>query len=165
MTGGIQMKLPFSGVRVFHAFVFTVFGLHLVGAQTVSEARQGRGGRLAPPPVLKCERDQTTSFTGSVLAYERTRKLIKLRVRTDEETTEEFTIHFPKDADPMRFFLLEGERFTRNDWSKIESRRGRIRPHMRVTVWACYRGDTPEAELLDWRPPSDDDAGTGGGRP
>lgn len=162
------MELPSSGLRLFLTFVFVSVGSSAVASQNERVARQERGGRLAPPAVLRCERDNTTSFTGRVLSYERKRGRITLRVRTDEETTEEFTLRYAKDADPKRLFLLRGERFKEGDWRKIESRRGRLRPHMRVTVWACYRDDVPVAEVLDWRPLSEEDAGqgvSGGGRP
>lgn len=161
------MKRVLPGLKSFLACALALLGLAAVGAHTESAARavSQRGGRLAPPSGLKCERDDTTSFTGRVLAYERTRNRIFLRVRTDEETTEEFTLRFAKDVDPKRYLLLRGERFAEKDWRMIEMRRGKLRPHVRVTVWACYRDDTPVAEILDWQPPSDDARGRGLGRP
>ncbi|HEV3469493.1 MAG TPA: hypothetical protein VG148_09255 [Pyrinomonadaceae bacterium] len=114
-------------------------------------ASQERTGRLAPPP-LSCPRDQTTSFTGRVFAYRRGAGRVSVSVRTDEETTEHFTLRYGRRGNPKRLFLLRGEAFTRRDWSLIETRPGKLRPGIRATVWACYDGDEPEAELIDWMP-------------
>lgn len=112
-----------------------------------------REGRLATPGGLRCSRDNTTSFTGRVLAYSRVRRKVFIRVRTDEETTEQFTIVFGRRGDPESFFRLRGEPFGVRDWRKVETRAGRLRPGMRATVWACYEGDEPKAELINWMPP------------
>lgn len=111
-----------------------------------------RGGRLAAPPSLRCPRDNTTSFTGRVLAYRRTPGRVFIRVRTDEETTEEFTLTHPKRGDAGTLFLVNGESFKPGDWRRVEARAGRLRPNMRATVWACYEGDDLKAERIDWRP-------------
>lgn len=115
---------------------------------------QDEGGRrIAPPARLACPRDRTTSFTGRVLAYRRGAGRVFVRVRTDEETTEEFTLRYGRRGDPRRLFLLRGETFGQSDWRRIERRTGALRPGMRATVWACYVNDDPRAELIDWRPP------------
>jgi len=111
-----------------------------------------RGGRLATPPSLKCPRDNITSFTGRVLAYRRTPGRVFIRVRTDEETTEEFTLTHPKRGDASSLFFIDGEPFKPADWKRVEARRGTLRPNMRATVWACYEGDDLKAERIDWRP-------------
>lgn len=134
------------------------------GGAAGGQARPGRTGaaeqapgqgerRLMPPPRLTCPRDNTTSFTGRVTAYRRGAGRVFVRVRTDEETTEEFTLRLGRNADPRRIFLLRGETFTRRDWRRIETRAGRLRPGTRATVWACYVGDEPRPELIDWQPP------------
>jgi hypothetical protein len=125
-----------------------------VGQARPAPASQDRDGRLAPPARLDCPRDNTTSFTGRVLSYSRGAGRVRLRLRTDEETTEQFTLAYGK-SDPRRFFLLRGERFETADWRKIETRAGRLRPGMRVTVWACYVGADPQPRLFDWRPRAD----------
>lgn len=122
-------------------------------AAPAAAASQERGGRLAPPPRLRCARDQTTSFTGRVVAYSRGAGRVFVRVRTDEETTEQFTLRHGRRGDLRRLFLLRGETFTQRDWRLIETRAGRLRPDVRATVWACYEGDEPRAELIDWMPP------------
>ncbi len=112
-----------------------------------------REGRLATPDDLRCPRDNTTSFTGRVLAYSRGRGRVLIRVRTDEETTEQFTLSYGRRGDPSSLFRLRGERFGSLDWRKIETRNGRLRPGMRATVWACYAGDKLTAERINWMPP------------
>lgn len=118
---------------------------------TGAEAQSER--RIAPPPSLDCPRDNTTSFTGRVLVYRRTAGAVFLRVRTDEETTEEFTLRAGRGGDLKRLFRLRGAAFRAADWRRIESRAGRLRPRVRATVWACYEGDDPRAKLIDWSPP------------
>jgi hypothetical protein len=136
------------------------FGCGLILAGSSSDASRAtrarvpqREGRLATPGGLRCPRDNTTSFTGRVLAYSRVRGKVFIRVRTDEETTEQFTIVFGRRGNPERFFRLRGEPFGVRDWRKVETRAGRLRPGMRATVWACYEGDEPKAELINWMPP------------
>jgi acyl-homoserine-lactone acylase len=121
-------------------------------AQPVQESNRG-GQRLRPPSSLKCSRDNLTSFTGRVLAYGRMKDHIFIRVRTDEETTESFTIDLAKtktEDDPAKWFLMRGEAFKQSDWELIESGMGKIKPNMRATVWVCKDGSTP---VIDWRPP------------
>lgn len=122
-------------------------------AESNKHGFEQREGRLATPPALKCPRDNTTSFTGKVIAYRRTHGRVFVRVRTDEETTEQFTLRHPKAADASALFLINGQPFQKSDWKRIESRAGRLRPNMRATVWACYEGDDLAAELIDWKPP------------
>jgi hypothetical protein len=100
-------------------------------------------GRLAPPESVKCDPNHLTSFTGRVLSYRRKPGRVTLRVRTDEETTESFTLRFGKRADAARWFLMRGESFERTDWALIERRRYQLRPRMRATVWVCDDGSNP----------------------
>lgn len=148
-------------IHGFGAALLT-FGCGLLLAVSESDAsnltRAGapqREGRLATPGGLRCPRDNTTSFTGRVLAFDRGRNKVFIRVRTDEETTEQFTLVNGRRGDPTRLFRLRGGPFGSADWRKIETRRGRLRPNMRATVWACYEGENPKAELIDWMPPED----------
>jgi hypothetical protein len=84
-----------------------------------------------------------------VLAYRRGPERITLKVRTDEETTEAFTLKFPKAEGPARRFLLRGEPFRAGDWGTIEKEPGLLRDGMRVIVWVCEDESRP---MLDWRP-------------
>ena len=70
-------------------------------------------------------------------------------MRTDEATTESFTLRFRRTEDAARWFLLMGEQFKPSDWRLIERSRYRLRPNMRATVWVCDDGTTP---IVDWRP-------------
>jgi hypothetical protein len=128
------------------------FIILLVVCPAPASSQTQRGGRLATPPSLKCPRDNTTSFTGRVLAYRRTPGRVFIRVRTDEQTTEEFTLTHPKRSDAGALFHINGEPFKSSDWKRVEARAGRLRPNMRATVWACYEGDDLKAERIDWRP-------------
>jgi hypothetical protein len=123
--------------------------------QSISPAGQTRptqvsGQRIAPSSLLKCPRDHLTSFMGRVTNYQRTQTRISIRVRTDEETTKNFTIKFTRNDDPTRLFLLRGEEFKRSDLKLIEVSTGRLRPTMRAIIWVCDDGSQP---VIDWRPP------------
>ena len=110
-------------------------------------------GRLIPPTGLSCDRNNTTSFTGRITAYSRNARRIFIRVRTDEQTTEQFTIALRRGEDAAKKFLLEGAAFSAGDWKKIERSRGVLKPRMRATIWACRTDrDDFRAELIDWRP-------------
>jgi hypothetical protein len=110
-------------------------------------------GRLRPPAGLSCDRNHTTSFTGRITAYSRTSRRIFIRVRTDEQTTEQFTIRLGRSEEASGKFLFQGEAFKPENWKRIERARGLLRPKMRATIWAC-RDDKDDfrAELIDWRP-------------
>ncbi|HEX8707912.1 MAG TPA: hypothetical protein VF723_06580 [Pyrinomonadaceae bacterium] len=119
-------------------------------AQEERRGAGGQGGRLRPPDDLKCPVNDVTSFTGRVLAYSRRPGSIFIRVRTDESTTESFTLRFPKGRAPLALLRLGGEPFKQGDWALVERSRKRLRPGIRATVWACYRNNQPQAELIDW---------------
>jgi hypothetical protein len=126
--------------------------------QGAPEEEQGRGpearqGRLRPPAGLTCDTDHTTSFTGRITVYSRTARRILIGVRTDEQTSEQFTIWLRRGEDASKKFLFQGEAFRREDWKKIERARGILKPGMRATIWACRdEQDDFHAELIDWRP-------------
>jgi hypothetical protein len=119
-----------------------------------------RQRRLAPPPGLACDADHITSFTGRVLSYSRRSDHIFIRVRTDEKTTEEFTIPYTQMEDLLKKFQLYGQSFSQEGLEKIESHWRRDKRNVRATVWACYDNEwrNPSAILIDWhvgkpRPP------------
>jgi hypothetical protein len=112
-------------------------------------ASAGAQGRIRPPDSIRCDYNHLTSFTGRILSYKRGPGRVSIRMRTDEATTESFTLRFRRTEDAARWFLLMGEPFKQSDWSLIESRRYRLRPKMRATVWVCDDGSTP---IVDWRP-------------
>ena len=128
------------------------------GRQMDARAQQQR--RLAPPPGLACDANYVTSFTGRVLSYSRRSGRIFIRVRTDEATTEEFTITYTQEEDLLKRFQLFGQPLGQEALEKIESRWKRDKRNVRATVWACYDKEwrNPSAILIDWhvgkpRPP------------
>lgn len=106
-------------------------------------------GRIRPPDSIKCDHNHLTSFTGKILSYQRRPGRVLLRMRTDEATTESFTLRFQKTEDAAKWFLLMAEPFRQSDWALIERRRYQLRPNMRATVWVCDDRSTP---IVDWRP-------------
>ncbi len=135
MTASSFKKL--STTIVFFCAVF--FAASSAGAQ----------GRIRPPDSIKCDHNHLTSFTGRILSYQRRPGRVSIRMRTDEATTESFTLRFRKTEDAAQWFLLMAEPFKRSDWALIERSRYRLRPNMRASVWVCDDGSTP---IVDWRP-------------
>jgi hypothetical protein len=125
------------------AVLFTLSFAAVAGGQ--------RQGRIRPPDSVaaRCDLNHLTSFTGTIRSYSRSASRLSLRIRTDEETTENFTLKFARGADATDSFLLHGEAFKASDWSLIERSRYRLRPNMRATVWVCDDKSNP---VIDWRP-------------
>lgn len=121
----------------------------LLFALLMSVSSAGAQGRIRPPDTITCDHNHLTSFTGKILSYQRGPGRVSLRMRTDEATTESFTLRFRKTQEASRWFLMNGEPFKTGDWKLIERRKYRLRPRMRATVWVCDDGSTP---IIDWRP-------------
>ena len=112
-------------------------------------------GRIMPPPELKCARDELTVYDGRILAYRHRTGKTFLRIRTNFDTTEEVTIRHPGTDDPSKFYLLNGQRFMKSDWPRIEKRKGVLKAGMSANIWVCR--DNPAIQpVVDWRP---DDTG------
>ncbi len=107
--------------------------------------------RIRPPEKITCSRNLLTSYTGRVLSMKRQKGSTRIRMRTDEETSEQFTLRHTTD-NPSEFFLLWGERFSESDWKRIETGRNQLRPDLRATVWICDNGENP---VVDWQPAKD----------
>lgn len=107
-----------------------------------------RGGRLAPPEAVTCDRNQLTSHSGRITRYKRTKGKTVLVMDTSADTVETLTVTHPGTDDPSRFYLLEGQPFTKNDWAKVEKRKGELRPNLSAIAWVCTNGPT----VIDWRP-------------
>ncbi len=112
-------------------------------------------GRMMPPAQLKCDRNDLTLYDGRVLVYRRRKGSTFLRMRTNFDTTESVTIRHPRTNDPSRFYLINGEEFTKDDWSRIEKKPFVLRAGMRANVWIC-RGNPSIQPVVDWQP---DDTG------
>ncbi|HEV2801558.1 MAG TPA: hypothetical protein VGW12_13715 [Pyrinomonadaceae bacterium] len=118
-------------------------------------SQQPRGGRVAPPPALSCDRSDLTLYDGRIVAYRRRRGSTFLRIRTNFDTTEEVTIRHPGTDDPSKFYLLNGQPFTKSDWRRIERGNKILIRNMRANVWVCR--DNPSIQpIVDWQP---DDTG------
>jgi hypothetical protein len=116
---------------------------------------QDRGGRIAPPGELKCDRNDLTLYDGRIITYRRRQGSTFLRIRTNFDTTETVIIRHPRTDDPSKFYLLNGAPFTANDWRRIERKQKVLRTGMRANVWVCR--DNPAIQpVVDWRP---DDTG------
>lgn len=131
-----------------------VLNIILLTAATVCSSvvrvdSQDRVARMAPPAVLRCDRSDLTLYDGRVLTYRRKKGSTFLRVRTSFETTEAVTIRHPA-GDPSDFYLINGEAFTRVDWSRIEKRKGVLKPGVKANVWVC-RGNPKIQPVVDWR--------------
>jgi hypothetical protein len=111
----------------------------------------GQGRRIGPPDTLKCDRSDLTLYDGSVLAYRRRKGKTFLRVRTSFDTTEEVNIVHPGTDDPSKFYLINGEPFRREDWKRIEVRKGVLKNGLQVNIWVCR--DKPSIQpVVDWKP-------------
>ena len=109
--------------------------------------------RIGPPAALKCDRSDVTLYDGLVLAYQRRKGKTFLRVRTSFDTTEEVTILHRGTDNPSKFYLINGEPFTRESWKSIETRKGVLKKGMRANVWVCR--DNPSVQpVVDWILPS-----------
>ena len=108
---------PPFGVMFMRLAILTFFALVLWAVSVAQE-----GGRIMPPPQLKCDRNDLTSYDGRILAYRRRLGSTFLRIRTNFDTTEEVTIRHRGSDDPSKFYLINGEAFTKTDWRRIEKR-------------------------------------------
>jgi hypothetical protein len=103
-----------------------------------------------PPPTVSCDRNQLTSYSGVVTAYQRQPGATRLSIHTDWDTDESVVLYHAGSDDPSPLFLLSGRPFTASDWRRIESTPGILVSGMRATAWVCGDGKTPS--LVDWRP-------------
>jgi rhodanese-related sulfurtransferase len=116
--------------------------------QTSAASSSSRGGRLAPPAAVSCDRNELTSHSGKIKSYKRQRGKTVLVMDTSADTTERLTIHHKGSDDPSRFYLIDGTAFTGRDWTRIEKKKGQLRPGMSAIAWVCTSGTT----YIDWRP-------------
>ena len=131
--------------------VILLFTILIVSHTVFVAHSQEPGGRIAPPSNLKCNRSDLTLYDGRVLAYRRRKGSTFLRVRTSFDTTESITLRHRGTDDPSKFYLINGEPFTKNDWIRIEKRTKTLKPGVRANVWVCR--DNPAIQpVIDWRP-------------
>jgi rhodanese-related sulfurtransferase len=106
------------------------------------------GGRLRPPAAVSCDPNELTSYAGKVTHYKRVKDKTTLVMNTSADTVETVSIRHTGTDDPSRFYLIDGTPFTRSDWSRIETKKGVLRPDMSAVAWVCSNGVT----IVDWRP-------------
>jgi hypothetical protein len=121
----------------------------LVLSGAVPAKLDGHEQRVRPPASLKCSRDHLTAFQGRVIDYARGKQDMSMRVRTDEDTTESFSLKWAASEKPETWFLFRGEGFKTGDWKLIESEAGKLVDGTRIIVWVCDDGSKP---VFDWRP-------------
>ena len=113
-----------------------------------TSASRSRGGRLAPPAGVTCDRNELTSYAGKVTSYKREKGKTLLVMRTSADTTERITVAHKGFDDASRFYLIDGNAFTSRDWTRIEASKGKLRDKMSAIAWVCKNGTT----FIDWRP-------------
>jgi rhodanese-related sulfurtransferase len=113
-----------------------------------TEAAPASGGRLRPPAAVSCDRNELTSYAGKVTHYKRLKDRTTFVMNTSADTVETISIRHSGSDDPSRFYLIGGTPFTASDWSRIESKKGVLRPDMSAVAWVCRDGVT----IVDWRP-------------
>ena len=109
-----------------------------------------RSGRLAPSPLISCDHNQLTSWTGVVTGYHRLEKSSWLEISTDADTVEQTTLEHDDALDASAFYLLWGQPFKPADFKTIETAPGVLINGMRATAWICSDGNTPP--VIDWQP-------------
>lgn len=107
-----------------------------------------RGGRLAPPDAVTCDRNELTSYAGSAKEYRRGKDATTIVIATSAGTTETVTLRHPGTNDPSKRFLIEGRPFAADDWKRIESKSGVLHPGVSLIAWVCADGTS----IVDWRP-------------
>ena len=118
----------------------------MVAGAHVHARRPQEGARQRAPESFTCDRNNLTVYTGAVTGYQRRTGATTLRIRTDADTTEQVSLTHAGSDDPSRFFRMLGEPFTPADWSRIESRKGVLRPDTRAAAWVCGDGRV----MVDW---------------
>ncbi len=126
-----------------------------VPATEITPAPAARG-RMMPPALIACDRNELTSFAGVVSSYRRARGKTTVVLRTDDGTVETFTLRGSKQSQLEPLFLIGTAKFSAADWSRIELRAGVLRLGVRAVVWVCRAGTKPSSRRIwiDWQPPA-----------
>jgi rhodanese-related sulfurtransferase len=106
-------------------------------ANFATEAREAG----EPPAAVTCK-SGVQSYSGPVTHYRRLRGKTVLIING-----ETITLHHRGTDDPSRFFLFDGTPFRDNDWNRLETRKGEVRPGLAATAWVCAGGDA----IVDWK--------------
>jgi len=108
-------------------------------------------GRLLVPQYVSCERNELTSWAGSVTQLQRGEKLTSLIINTDDGTTESLALNHRDNNELMTHFYLNGLIMTTREWRNIADDKGTLRRATRATIWLCLDGKTPP--IVNWQPP------------
>lgn len=149
-SGSVVRQRRPQGAFCLFALVICASGLPLRGQGASAAQAEEPPPRIRPPAVLRCDRNQLTSYTGALSTYARSRDATRIGIHTDEGTDETVLLAHP-GSDPVAAFLANGRAFERGDRSKLESAPGVPRPGLRLTAWVCLDGGTPP--VIDWQLP------------
>jgi hypothetical protein len=120
--------------------------LTLVTLISVSATAQ-RGERLAPPDALDCERENLTSFEGTLLSFESGSATHRIVLKTDWDSEESFDVSQLPSGEPR--YLLNGAPMTAGEWKTIIPDPTSPPDGLRLIVWVC---ECPGTVVIDWRP-------------
>jgi hypothetical protein len=115
-----------------------------------SDATRQARGRLAPPSAVTCDRNQLTSYAGIVKVFRQEEGTTKIGIETDWGSVEEFTIYHDHEKDSGNAYLILGQTMDPDDWDRIESEPGTLKPGTRAIAWTCE--DPAYPVIIDWRP-------------
>ena len=149
--GVLTAMTPAHSRRSALAFVLALGFVALAHASVSAQPRQAAPGTTAgaTPGAFSCDRNHLTVYTGVVTRYRRAVGQTTLRIRTDEDTTENVALKHPGTDDPSPMFRMKGEPFTTQDWRTIESKTGTLRAGTRASAWVCDDGQV----MVDWQAP------------
>ena len=135
------------------AFVLALGFAALAHGSVSAQPRQAAPGTSAgaAPGTFSCDRNHLTVYTGVVTRYRRAVGQTTLRIRTDDDTTENVAVKHPGTDDPSPMFRMQGEPFTAQDWRTVELKKGTLRAGTRASAWVCDDGQV----MVDWNAPSD----------
>ncbi|WP_444929957.1 hypothetical protein ACJJIF_19600 [Microbulbifer sp. SSSA002] len=107
--------------------------------------------RLAVPEYVTCNRNQLTSWQGTVERLERAGDEVKIWISTDYGTREFLKLAMPDWQGTLGQFRLRGNTFRDADWGSLFDTAGKIKPGVKAIIWLCNtEGVKP---VIDWQPP------------
>lgn len=138
----------------FTALLVVVAGLACASCAAAQAGRnQQPERRIAPPAGVQCDRNQLTSYSGTVSGYRLEGNQLWLQISTEWDTVEQVKIDGVARHEAVAHFLWQGEPFGAADWALLEESPGVLRQGLRVTAWVCLDEVTPP--LFNWVPQQD----------
>jgi len=105
--------------------------------------------RLMVPEYVSCNRNQLTSWTGPITAYNHSLGTTQFTVITDDGTLERLSLEYEKESELMDQYFLNGKSFVESDWQHIESAEQQLLSGIRATVWLCL--DEAVHPVVNWQ--------------